>query len=380
MLHTRPIPSHLTRHGAVGKSRRAYGNPVSDLKDMTRFIPISNPAPANLKVAFSVFDPKANQHALEAGQLVFHCLGDSGGIHGTATQDAIAGQMEQQLNDAAPADIPRFLFHLGDVIYFNGQSTLYKSEFYEPYQYYRALIFAIPGNHDGDTQTRSGDMPDTEPSLFGFFQNFCDAAPNHVSPYRMSMTQPYPYWTLDAPFVTIIGLYSNVEGALDARGRADQQHYLETQMKAADPNKKLIIAVHHPPFSLDSAHGGTPEILTAIDRAVAASGRTPDAVLSGHVHNYQRFSRSVEGKAVPYIVAGAGGYANDSRSMHKVQKGIENEALPFQTTLPDVKLENFQQTEPGFLRIIASPAGLTLEYWVVPFDDSPCVRFDHVTV
>ncbi|MBV9404457.1 MAG: metallophosphoesterase [Acidobacteriaceae bacterium] len=376
MLHAHPIPPHLTRHGAVGKKRRPYGDPVSDLKDMTRFETIPQPAPANFSVPLSVLDPKASKAATDAGKLVFHCVGDTGGIHGTPTQDAIATEMENQLKDAADGEQARFFYHLGDVIYFNGQSTLYKSEFYEPYQYYPALIFAIPGNHDGDTQTQKGDLPDTEPSLYGFFQNFCASSPQHVSPYRMSMTQPYVYWTLDAPFVTIVGLYSNVEGSLDARGRNDQQHYLETQMRNADPNKKLLLAVHHPPFSLDSAHGGTPDILTALDTAIAASGRTPNAVLSGHVHNYQRFSRTVNERTIPYVVAGAGGYANDERSMHKLQKGIEQERLPFQTTLSSVKLENFQQTQPGFLRITASVERLDFEYWIVPFDGTAASQVD----
>ena len=65
----------------------------------------------------------------------------------------------------------------------------------------------------------------------------------------------------------------------------------QQQLSNADKNKKLFITVHHPPFSLDSAHGGTPDILNAIDRAIVASARTPDVVLSGHVHNYQRSSR-----------------------------------------------------------------------------------------
>ena len=119
--------------------------------------------------------------------------------------------------------------------------------------------------------------------------------------------------------MTIVGLYSNVEGSLDARGRMDQQHFLNTQLQAADATKKLIVAVHHPPYSLDSVHGGMPDILNAIDQAVEASGRVPDAVLSGHVHNYQRFSRVVGAKTIPYVVAGAGGYANDVGSLHKLQ-------------------------------------------------------------
>jgi len=43
------------------------------------------------------------------------------------------------------------------------------------------------------------------------------------------MTQPYVYWTLMAPFVTIIGLYSNVEGSLDARGTTAEK-WLEDQL------------------------------------------------------------------------------------------------------------------------------------------------------
>ena len=65
-------------------------------------------------------------------------------------------------------------YNLGDVIYFNGQSEYYRSQFYEPYQYYQPHIFAIPGNHDGDIHTRKNDPPVTEPSLAGFMTNFCD--------------------------------------------------------------------------------------------------------------------------------------------------------------------------------------------------------------
>jgi len=372
--HSFPIPSHLTRHGSVGKPRRDLGDPVAALKDMTRFEPIPHPAPQRLAVPFSVFDPAASDAAQKAEKLVFHCVGDVGGVHGTATQDAIAESMEDQLHKASKDEKPAFLYIVGDVVYFNGQQRLYKTEFYEPYQYYRALIFAIPGNHDGDTHVRKGDDPDTEPSLYGFFENFCDQTPRHVSPYRMSMTQPYPFWTLEAPLVTIIGLYSNVEGSLDARGRSDQQFFLEDQLKSADPDKKLILTVHHPPYSLDSAHGGCPDILNAIDRAVASSRRMPDVVLSGHVHNYQRFSRAVtdpktgKERSIPYVIAGAGGYADDARSMHKLQKGLKDERLPYQTRAKGVKLEKFNQEEPGFLRVTVDKQKIKFEYFQVPFE------------
>jgi hypothetical protein len=363
------IPSDLTRHNAVGKPRRVVGDPVAGLKDTMRFLPVPQAPPALLKVPFSLFDPVASAAATAAGKLVFHCVGDTGGIHGTATEEAIAVGMEQQITDAAAGDAASFFYNLGDVIYFNGQSTLYKTEFYEPYQYYPKLIFAIPGNHDGDTFVYAGDPPDTEPSLFGFMENFCAQQAVTVTPYRMTMTQPYCYWVMDAPFVTIIGLYSNVEGTLDARGRMDQQNFLNTQIQAADATKKLIVTVHHPPYSLDSAHGGTPDILNAIDQAVAASGRTPDAVLSGHVHNYQRFSRVVGTRKIPYVVAGAGGYANDATSMHKLQTGLTTPPvpLPYQTTVAGVALEAYEQEQPGFLRITATANELQFEYFRVPF-------------
>jgi len=377
--HPLPIPSHLTRHGQVGKARRPTGDPVAALKDITRFEPIPHPAPQQLAVPFSVFDPQASQSAEDQGQLVFHCVGDVGGVNGTATQDAIATAMEEQLTSASEKNMPRFFYIVGDVVYYNGQQKLYKTEFYEPYQYYRALIFAIPGNHDGDTNVEKGDAPDTEPSLYGFFENFCDTTSRLVSPYRMSMTQPYPYWTLEAPFLTIVGLYSNVEGSLDARGRSDQQAFLEAQLRAADPDKKLMVTVHHPPYSLDSVHGGCPDILNALDRAVAAAGRLPDVIVSGHVHNYQRFSRKLKDpktgqtRTIPYVVAGAGGYANDTRAMHKLQTALglsgpkPAHKPPVKTTIAGVQLENFNQDEPGFLRVTVSKKQILFEYFLVPF-------------
>ena len=47
-----------------------------------------------------------------------------------------------------------------------------------------------------------------------------------------------------------------------------------------------------------------------LEDAFAASSRTPDLVLTGHVHNYQRFTVPQADKTLTYIVAGAGGYPN----------------------------------------------------------------------
>jgi len=193
--------------------------------------------------------------------LIFHSLGDTGGIHGDDVERAISNAMEQQISESEDKkQAPAFYYNLGDVVYYNGESSLYNSQFYEPYQNYHASIFAIAGNHDGDTHTRPGDPVDTEPSLFGFMRNFCDTISNHDSPYRPTMTQPYVYWTLNTPFATIIGLYSNVDGTLDARGTSEQLQWFQQQVQSAPADKALIVAVHHPPYSLDTTHGGYPDI------------------------------------------------------------------------------------------------------------------------
>jgi hypothetical protein len=96
----------------------------------------------------------------------------------------------------------------------------------------------------------------------------------------------------------------------------DQVVYLQAELARLKPAHDagqcaVLIAVHHPPASADSVHGGTLGLSNDIDTACRGAGLWPDAVLSGHAHLYQRFSRSVPGlgRAIPYVVSGSGGYA-----------------------------------------------------------------------
>ncbi len=380
-------PTARTSHFA--KNRRPYLEPISDAKNNPHFEkpPLTNNV--NLTLPLRVIIPAEAQAAANANKLVFHVIGDSGGIHGDDIQGAVAEAMEHQIKSAAPADKASFLYHVGDVVYFNGQSELYGSQFYEPYQYYPAPIFAIPGNHDGDTRVRGNDAPDTEPSLFGFTQNFCATQPHQISAYRATMTQPYVYWTLDAPLVTIIGLYSNVEGTLDSRGTFEQQHWLEQQLESVKGKDGfLIIAVHHPPYSLDKTHGGYPDIVSALDQAMQTTKVFPHAVLSGHVHNMQRFTRRYEGREIPYVIDGRGGYANTDRLAHKLQKDADGnyptapvDAVSTQDEELALKLEYYDQDNAGFLRVTVTPQELTIDSYSVSFEGqfSDTVR-DSVTV
>ncbi len=370
------------------KQRPAFLQLVQDRKALPRFIPIPVPQPVNSTLPLTAILGSDHVNAIQATRkIVFHTVGDTGGIHGTVAQDAVAEAMEAQFTSASADSVPAFFYHLGDVIYYNGQSSLYESQFYEPYKYYQPVIFAIPGNHDGDTQVRPRDLPDTEPSLYGFFQNFCAPQRTPISTYRDAMTQPYVYWTLEAPFVTIIGLYGNVDGTLDGLGTVTQQQWLTSQLQNADRSTCIIVAVHQPPYSLDGKHGGYPSIVDVIDQAATITGVWPHAVFSGHVHDYQRFTRTVpvggQSRAIPYLVAGAGGYADVAGLMHKMRRDAAQDPVPCPspTSDPTVELRGYNEIDPGFLRVTVTSTELKAEYFTVPFTGSvPTTPFDAVTL
>jgi hypothetical protein len=108
----------------------------------------------------------------KAGQIVFHCVGDTGSVTGPQSQNLVADKMTTDFNEANAADVPSFLFHLGDVVYYFGEATYYYDQFYEPYRDYPAPIIAIPGNHDGVVYPA-----DTAQSLDAFIANFCTPPP-----------------------------------------------------------------------------------------------------------------------------------------------------------------------------------------------------------
>jgi hypothetical protein len=82
----------------------------------------------------------------------------------------------------------------------------------------------------------------------------------------------------------------------------------------------------------------------------------PDAVLSGHAHNYQRFTRTLDGRQIPYLVVGAGGMVGyDLSRVHKHRDPGEG-----------VKLEHHNHQSPGFLRVTVRKDRLVGEYFTVP--------------
>jgi hypothetical protein len=65
------------------------------------------------------------------------------------------------------------------------------------------------------------------------------------------------------------------------------------------------VAIHHlPQFYAKSADA----VSKGLDAACEHAGVWPDAFVIGHAHLYQRFIRNVNGKKIPYVITGNGGY------------------------------------------------------------------------
>jgi hypothetical protein len=296
-VRARPPRKRSQAHGGIA--------PLSPYTGSQAFQPL--PAPLgqppyryNLNQAI----PQIDQTVAKAGKLVFHVVGDTGGIKNPEYQRQVAATMKQDLNTKG-ADRPSFFYHLGDVIYYNGELSKYYDQFYEPYDHYDAPIFSIPGNHDGDPINAS------QTSLDGWCAYFMTQTP-HIDPRsqdapRVTMSLPNVYFTLECPFVTIVGMYTNVpeHGSIDSV----QQQWLTNEVFEAPKDKALIVCLHHPIYSFDDHHGGSPRMADAVQHAINDSRRVPNLVLTAHVHNYQRIEKKVAGLGpTPFIVAGSGGY------------------------------------------------------------------------
>lgn len=323
------------------------------------------------RLSFASLLPSRAAAIEQAGQIAFHAVGDTGGINGRGAQQNVADQMAGQIYDRRLESQPSFFYHLGDVVYYHGEESKYHDQFYHPYQNYPAPIFAVPGNHDGEIKS-------THDSLVPFMNHFCAKEPTHPVAAghsdRPTMTQPNCYWTLEAPFVTIVGLYSNVTGELDNvdAGQTTQRDWLVEELRAAPRDKALLIAVHHPVYSLGS-HGPTVRVAEALEYAFSASGRLPDAVLSGHEHNYQRFTRRLGDREIPYLVAGGGGHAG--YHLAEVNRSLKPPK--------GVRLRYANDRRPGFLTLTVSREKLVGRYYAVPSagrENDPAHRLDKFTL
>jgi hypothetical protein len=354
----------------------SFKDPVTDqsLRELDKLEPVPQPLGGAVEPVLTLAqvygDAGAQKQAAieQAGQIVFHCVGDTGSVSGPTTQSLVADKMGSDFDEANPADVPSFFFHLGDVVYYFGEATYYYDQFYEPYRDYPAPIVAIAGNHDGVVYAS-----DPETTLEAFLRNFCAPAaapsPDAGGLVRTTMIQPGVYFTFEAPFVRVLGLYSNVledpgvisgqSGTTGANTVLDsrQTDFLTAALKRIQSENftgAVIIAVHHPPFTGGSSHGGSPLMLADIDAACAAAGVWPHAVFSGHSHNYQRYTRTLNGMEIPFVVAGCGGHT----PLSKMRTTLRT-PYPIDSSLT---LNSYDDTDFGYLRVIVNAETLTIEF------------------
>ena len=208
--------------------------------------------------------PQITKIIEDAGKIIFHAFDDSGASNSGkyANELRVGDQVTLDSTSSSEGDRAAFLFHLGDVVYNFGEAQYYYDQFYEPFRNYPAPIFAIPGNHDSFVVpgTAAGRTP-----LDTFQRNFCSKqlviTPEAGSLHRTAMTQPGVYFALDAPFVRIIGLFSNaledpgVISNLDHKWAAVsnvQIDFLRAQLKRIKQENypgAVLLATHHPPYS-----------------------------------------------------------------------------------------------------------------------------------
>ena len=352
---------------------------------------------------------------------MFHAIGDSGASNSRkyGNEVSVADQVTTDCRMSADRDRPAFLFHLGDVVYDFGEPEYYYDQFYEPFRNYPAPILAIPGNHDSFVVTGT---PDDKLPLTTFQRNFCASAPiitpEARSLHRTAMTQPGVYFAFDAPFVRIIGLFSNAledPGVISSGAGKGKTHWSNVEdyqleflaaqlkrIKSEDYAGAVLLAVHHPPFSYappphaggtGGNHGSSSDMLREIDTICQKEGVYPHAFLSAHAHNYQRYTRTVHfGRQdfdVPFIVCGDGGH-----NVNTLVRGRKGQAPPepgngvsvdYMDVKPAIKtggllLEKHDDSKYGYLRISADKEQLRIGFHQAGTGSLPQSRFDMVTV
>jgi hypothetical protein len=328
----------------------------------------------------------------------------------------VADQVSIDCASSDAANRPAFLFHLGDVVYNFGESKYYYDQFYDPFRAYPAPIFAIPGNHDSFVVpgTPAGQEP-----LTIFQNNFCAKqpaiTPEAGSLHRTAMTQPGVFFSLDAPFVRIIGLFSNSledPGVISNKSKRwptvnnSQLDFLTAQLKQIKREKyqgAVLLAVHHPPFSYapqpkrgsgaGGNHSSSSVMLREIDTICQQEGVYPHAFLSAHAHNYQRYTRIVSfgGKEidVPFIVCGDGGHnvnplvrAKKGQPADEPHNGIDVTYLESKPALKvkQLLLEKYDDANYGYLRIHVDKDQLRIGFHQVGVRTLAQSQYDLVTV
>jgi hypothetical protein len=391
----KPTPDP-TKYTTPHASDTAAYNEMDALIKASKFLPLAFPTVPGvaepiltLSDALGTSGPATVAAIRQAGQLVFQSAGDTGATKGPKTENETVDKMLADFTGEAPAQVPQFFYNLGDIVYSFGEHKYYYDQFYEAYRNYPRPIFAIPGNHDGIVLPPPAGTGVASDSLSAFLANFCAPGFAHstdaIGLSRTTMIQPGVYFTLDTPLVRILGLYSNMlenPGVISSTANPTtgkptfpnlpdaQLTYLTAALTRVKTDKfagAVLIAVHHPPYSFGT-HSGSLTMLKEIDAICNQTGVWPHAILSGHAHNYQRYTRALPvGKTtrqIPHVVIGNGGHGltplSTGTTALRTPQPMPVFAQPERNDT--VTFESYDDKNYGYARILVSTTQLRIEY------------------
>lgn len=182
-------------------------------------------------------------------------------------------------------DGPDFVALLGDLV-FRGSSAAEWARFdalAAPLREARIPVVPILGNHEYWVGRR--------PALANFFARFPNLAGRHWHAARYGP-------------VALVALDSNIR-FLPSAAWEEQRSWFAGELARADADRQVrgtLVLVHHPPYTNSTVTGDELHVQRVFVPPFAAARKTI-AMLSGHVHSYERFQRG--GKI--YVVAGGGG-------------------------------------------------------------------------
>jgi acid phosphatase type 7 len=178
---------------------------------------------------------------------------------------------------------------LGDEAYPRGSVANFEDCYGPSWGRFKGRTKPVPGNHEYFTE-----------GARGYFEYFGEAAGDPEA----------GYYSYELGSWYVVALNSNCEEVRCGPGSA-QTRWLKEDLAANDEAQCTLAYMHHPRFSSGEKHGptagGVEELWEALYEADA------DVVLSGHEHNYERFSpQDPQGKADPeggirQFVVGTGG-------------------------------------------------------------------------
>lgn len=313
-------------------------------------------------------------------QIVFHALGDCGSTRGPKSQNEVVDKMIGDFNESHSMELPQFALLLGDIVYSFGEPEYYYDQFYEPYRNYHAPVLAAAGNHDGMISPLAHAT-----SLQAYLNNFCaDPANGYVVTAeagglsRTAQIQPGVFFTFEAPFVRILVFYSNTledpgviadpKKKYSTKIGVAQLEFIRAALKRIAKENyagALLFAHHHPPYAVGGQHSSSSEMRQQMDAICAEVGVWPHAVLAGHAHSYQRFTRhrKEDNTEIPYVICGNGGH--NHQKLHApdgIPLRVPQILNPKTPSDDEVTFENYDDDGYGYLRVIVDQKQLRIEY------------------